>query len=354
MSETRRLPLAAVKLDPAIQQRVEGTSQTVVGEYADAMRAGDVFPPVIVFSNDGIVHHLGDGFHRFDAYRLAHPDAQTIDCEVRPGDHEDAVLFACGANASHGLRRSNADKKKAVLRLLNSEKWSQGSDREIARHCKVSPPFVAKVRSEHLKEVTDAGQKDQAARISPTNASVVARDRRRSVTRGGITFGMNTAAIGSRPAKRSLGHNVEAKPFTSLAWSEAPEFERAKISNGIGLPGFVDAFKMNNPGFDTLNWAWAASGQAERQAFAKEHQEEINALAEARGSAIAGEPSETPTDTPRQLCPGEDPLDIPTFLRRGHPDCPVKMESPAAANRGDETVFGCKVSSVVPDQECAS
>jgi hypothetical protein len=111
MSEVRRIPLAAIKLDPAIQQRVKGTSETIVGKYADAMRDGDEFPPLVVFY-DGTHYHLGDGFHRAAARQLAHPDEQEIECEVHPGDHDDALLFACGANASHGLRRTNADKKK--------------------------------------------------------------------------------------------------------------------------------------------------------------------------------------------------------------------------------------------------
>jgi hypothetical protein len=34
------------------------------------------------------------------------------------------------------------------MRLLEDERWRGWSNREIARCCKVSPPFVAKVRSE--------------------------------------------------------------------------------------------------------------------------------------------------------------------------------------------------------------
>jgi hypothetical protein len=81
------------------------------------MRDGEEFPPPTVFTIDGITYRLADGFHRMAAYRRAHPDVQEIQCEVRTGDLEDAVLFACGANASHGLPRSNSDKRKAVQAL---------------------------------------------------------------------------------------------------------------------------------------------------------------------------------------------------------------------------------------------
>jgi hypothetical protein len=130
-SQLRYVPLAAITVDPSIQQRVDGTSKQVVEDYAEAMRTGDEFPPPIVFSTDGASYHLGDGFHRVEANRLAHPDVQEIACEVHAGDHDDALLFACGANSSHGLRRSISDKRKAVRSLLSNEKWSSLSDRLV-------------------------------------------------------------------------------------------------------------------------------------------------------------------------------------------------------------------------------
>ena len=51
--------------------------------YAQAIRDGEEFPPLIVFSIDGANFHLADGFHRFEAHRLAHLDPQEIECEVR-------------------------------------------------------------------------------------------------------------------------------------------------------------------------------------------------------------------------------------------------------------------------------
>lgn len=46
-----------------------------------------------------------------------------------------------------GERRTNADKRKAVLTLLNDEEWGKWSDREIGRRCCVCHPFVGNVRS---------------------------------------------------------------------------------------------------------------------------------------------------------------------------------------------------------------
>jgi hypothetical protein len=36
--------------------------------------------------------------------------------------------------ATHGVRRTNEDKRRAVMKLLQDAKWSTGSNREIAKH----------------------------------------------------------------------------------------------------------------------------------------------------------------------------------------------------------------------------
>ena len=102
-STLARIPLDAIQIDPTVQQRAAGTSQDVVDEYAEAMRNGVAFPPIVVFGNDDGPFHVGDGFHRLWAHLLAHPDATDIECRVHPGDRDDALLFACGANASARL-----------------------------------------------------------------------------------------------------------------------------------------------------------------------------------------------------------------------------------------------------------
>ena len=51
-----------------------------------------------------------------------------------------------GSNADHGKRRSNADKRRSVELLLKDQDWTSWSDREIAKQCAVSHPFVAEIR----------------------------------------------------------------------------------------------------------------------------------------------------------------------------------------------------------------
>lgn len=62
--------------------------------------------------------------------------------------YRDAILYACGANSTHGLKRTNADKRRAVMALLKDEEWGKWSDREIARRCGVDNSFASRVRRE--------------------------------------------------------------------------------------------------------------------------------------------------------------------------------------------------------------
>jgi hypothetical protein len=323
--ELRRISLTAIKIDAAIQQRVNGQSEDVVDDYAHAMRGGDKFPPPTVFTDDGVTYWLADGFHRTAAHRQAYPDVQEIEFNVHLGGRDDAVLFACGANASHGLPRSNEDKRQAVRAPLGSEKWGHWSDREIARQCRVSHMFVSKLHNEHLTAFTDSGrEEDQVARpplapeTRPTIASIRPPSRRRTARRNGKTYSIGTAKIGVSRAPPSRPKSSEAKPpITSLAWSMATKVDRIKFVSAVGGRELADALKSIEPGFDMLNWAWKAATQAERQRFAEERHQEIDSLARAPGPAIAAEPLFNPDDgrSLGELKPDNDPLAIPTLLR---------------------------------------
>lgn len=144
MSTLTKLELSVIRTDGGTQTRAK-FNQEVIEEYADAMKAGVLFPPVEVFY-DGQVYWLADGFHRLAAADLA--GLRTIPVDLRQGTRREAVLFSVGANAAHGLRRTNADKRQSVATLLNDPEWSQWSDREIARQAGVSDRFVNRLRKE--------------------------------------------------------------------------------------------------------------------------------------------------------------------------------------------------------------
>lgn len=171
------ISIAFIRRDGGTQPRAALDTATVEA-YAEAARAGAEFPPVVLFY-DGTEYWLADGFHRVAGHERA--EFEEISAEIRTGTRRDAVLYAVGANETHGLRRTNDDKRRAVLLLLGDDEWRSWSDREIARRCAVSDRFVNGLRS----SLTANGSQSAA---------------RTFVTRHGTTATMDTAAIGKRQA----------------------------------------------------------------------------------------------------------------------------------------------------------
>lgn len=133
-----------VIIDKGTQSRAQISEETVT-DYAEAMAAGDTFPPVTVYF-DGVDYYLADGFHRLHAIKRL--GKTSIQADVRTGTLRDAILFSLGANNNHGLRRSNADKRKCVMTLLEDFEWGEMSVAEMARICAVSPQLVTAVKLE--------------------------------------------------------------------------------------------------------------------------------------------------------------------------------------------------------------
>ena len=131
-----------VELDPELQSRA-ALSPEAIEAYAEQMRAGVVFPPIVVYY-DGERYWCADGWHRVLASRRA--EFAEIDADVREGSRRDAMLHALSANADHGVQRTRADKRRAVELALADEKLAQCTDRKLAKLCAVSHTFVAQVR----------------------------------------------------------------------------------------------------------------------------------------------------------------------------------------------------------------
>ena len=119
MSET--LKLDRIRTDGGTQPRAT-LDEDVIAEYAAAMSDRAEFPPVDVFY-DGKAYWLADGFHRVQA--VQRNGKKSIAVTVHQGDLREAVLFSVGVNASHGMRRTNEDKRRAVEKLLTDPEWGQ-------------------------------------------------------------------------------------------------------------------------------------------------------------------------------------------------------------------------------------
>lgn len=140
----KTMNMDALVLEAQLQSRTE-ISETAVSEYAEAIVAGDEFPAVLVYWN-GIHHYLTDGYHRYFAHKRA--GKVGILCQVVNGTLRDAVLHSVSVNSTHGMRRTHADKRKAVMTMLDDLDWVDWSSSKIAKHCGVSVPLVILLRGQ--------------------------------------------------------------------------------------------------------------------------------------------------------------------------------------------------------------
>lgn len=145
----RQVNLSHIRRDGGTQARAD-MNQSAIEDYAQAMEAGAKFPPVVLFQ-DQDTYWLGDGFHRVAAAIKA--GKKGIQADIRQGGQRQARLFALGANSTHGVRRTNADKRLAVSILLDDPEWSQWSNRQISEVVGVSHQFINNMRNERVATV---------------------------------------------------------------------------------------------------------------------------------------------------------------------------------------------------------
>ena len=153
---TQNLSPDQIRTDGSTQPR-RSVNPATCREYRERMEAGDQFPPIEVFF-DGTDYWLTDGFHRLDAHQGAHPD-EPITCQIHQGSLSEARWHSYGVNRTHGLRRTNADKARAVRSALCHPMGAEKSDRQIAEHVGVSHATVIKYRN----KLQLSGQIDHSA-----------------------------------------------------------------------------------------------------------------------------------------------------------------------------------------------
>lgn len=211
-----KIRLDKIKVDGDLQVR-DKINEDAVREYAEVIREGGKMPPVTVFF-DGKTYHLADGWHRFFAHKQA--AFAEIEAEIHDGTRRDAILFALSANDKHGLRRTNADKRRSVLVLLEDFEWSEWNNTKIAEVCGVSATFVDKIRKETN---------------TPTPAT-------RKVSRDGVEYEMDTSKMGKKskepkedpePVIDEKEQKIEEMATEFKAIAEENEELKAQIAVGL-------------------------------------------------------------------------------------------------------------------------
>lgn len=139
------LPVEQVIATPKTQVRVH-MLKVIVAEYAEAMRGGARFPPVVIFNDGSREYILADGHYRLAAYKSL--DRKTIPAHIYEGGKSDALRYALTANKTHGLRLNPTDKRRAVVLALKDSQLREMSVRNLADLIGVGKTLVAEIKSE--------------------------------------------------------------------------------------------------------------------------------------------------------------------------------------------------------------
>jgi hypothetical protein len=240
-----KLVFELIRDDGGTQPRAQ-PDDNVISEYAEAMAEGAVFPPVTVFY-DGSSYWLADGFHRAHAAMMI--GREDIEADVRQGSQRDAILYSVGANSSHGLRRTNDDKRRSVLRLLEDEEWGKWSDGSIAEKCSVSQPFVSKMRRERTQNGFESSSTKTGKDGRTTNTGNVGR-KPKSTSRKGPDDRPGTAD--SEAHDRSEAREEESSEARAKRREESIRKYASKLGRDI-WPAVMDPAKECYPELNTTD-----------------------------------------------------------------------------------------------------
>lgn len=259
--EDRWLEFVELRLDGGTQPR-EALDEESAQEYGERMvvgedaqrRArvldpqGESWPGLTVFY-DGEHRWLADGFHRVAGAKRA--GIGGFQCRVSQGTQRDAILHSLGVNATHGKRRTNADKRRAAERALRDEEWGSFSDNRLAELCKVSQPFISKLRGE----------------LAIRGAVVASQER---VGQDGVVHDVSTrqAVRESVPREESTVNAARVSVVGSNSGHEGREVlysaARSRREWSGLLRGLPDKLKQHNTLIITLNdgveglWGWVS------------------------------------------------------------------------------------------------
>lgn len=209
---TKVLPLEQIVIDPEIQSRAEKWNPETVFDYMERFstlagldntdEAQEHYDATrmprmeVVISEDGLCR-LASGFNRYESLRCV--ECKYVPVDLYEGDKSDAQYISMTANNTHGLRRSKADKRRAVEMALYHPWMRDFSNRSIADELNVGDDLVADVRKilekkekesqqnetksgvvkRHLKEDTPPAtekRKGKDGKLYPVKPKVVTKD----------------------------------------------------------------------------------------------------------------------------------------------------------------------------------
>lgn len=224
-----KIDIGSIKFDGKIYPRGK-PSTSIIEEYADALLAGNVFPPIILEVG---TNRLLDGYHRWKAHTrlVEQPDlngngAQFAEIEADFHMVPDGIpvkLYAASLSSKHGHRLTSSETKDLA--------------REI---CEANPDFAAQVIAEYVgrseRTVSDYVSDIKGRRKEQQRAVIMRLDR----------LGWTQEEIGN-VVKVTQGRIAQI----SLEIAELPKLIKSTLASGI--PHLEVAERFNLP----LQVVWA-------------------------------------------------------------------------------------------------
>jgi len=114
VTKSNMIKLTDIRIDDNLIIRNIDTH--VLANYSEAMKAGDIFPPVIITKDNVLIC----GHHRYRAYRQVFGLDYSIPFEYTEYEDEaDLIILSTQDNARHGRPLETFEKKQIFFRLKN-------------------------------------------------------------------------------------------------------------------------------------------------------------------------------------------------------------------------------------------
>lgn len=179
-----------------------------INDLLFALKNGAKLEAILLYF-DGENYWLTDGFHRLAATIRYGKD--KIKASIRQGTLQDAQWHSFSVNQHNVLKRSNADKQRAIVGALKHSYGIQRSNSEIAQHCGVDEKTV------------------RSWRASLEESGEIQGSEFRQVTRSGIIYPQRVADKG-KPKPESQKFKVTS-PDIPEYYGEVVELVEIKSSD---------------------------------------------------------------------------------------------------------------------------
>ena len=263
----RMVELESLVIEESLQVRAK-LDQETIQEYATQMVPpgsdldgtdhevldihGVPFDPISVILTPDDELLLVDGWHRVAAARKK--KIEKFQASVRGGTRQDALEACLIANARHGLRRTRADKRRAIRLALGDAEFVKRSDRWIAEMTGVTSPTVTKMRSELVEAGEIEFQKELLTKDGRSWTQTPPKDKEESPQTSNVKISNSSAKGSTQVVDSSLPEGVKIRPGkNTLPGTPPTPISKGKRATAIKV--------YSNPGLGGWRQASEAYGQ---------------------------------------------------------------------------------------------